>query len=186
MKILLKKCNFGFEELKALGHIVSGLIFVIDKNKLEAELLKTTPQNKKEMMSFLGFSSYSRQHLKDFAILAKSLYRICDQQTVFEMTQERINSYEKIRKALTETPLPVMTSWNIPFKLYIDACGDGLGVALHQVQIIYEKPTEDQFVTSQEKSNQHKPDMVQAKWSACFWYGNLRNYTIILMAVFLK
>ncbi|MBW0581674.1 hypothetical protein O181_121389 [Austropuccinia psidii MF-1] len=35
-----------------------------------------------------------------------------------------------------------MPDWNIPFKLYIDACGDGLGAALHQVQIIDEKPTE--------------------------------------------
>ncbi|MBW0593356.1 hypothetical protein O181_133071 [Austropuccinia psidii MF-1] len=101
MKISLKKCNFGFEELKALGHVVSGLSLGIDKNKVAAVLLKPIPQNKKEMMSFLGFSSYYRQHLKDFAILAKSLYRICDQQTLFERTQERIKAYEKIKQALT-------------------------------------------------------------------------------------
>ncbi|MBW0583688.1 hypothetical protein O181_123403 [Austropuccinia psidii MF-1] len=73
MEISLKKCNFGFEELEALGHIGSGLSLGIEKNKVEAVLLKPIPQNKKEMMSFLGFSSYYRQHLKDFAILAKSL-----------------------------------------------------------------------------------------------------------------
>ncbi|MBW0517782.1 hypothetical protein O181_057497 [Austropuccinia psidii MF-1] len=93
-------------------------------------------------MSFLGFASYYRQHLKYFAIIATSLYRICDQQTVFEMTQERIQAYEKIRKALTEAPLILIPDCNIPFKLYIDACGDGLGEALHQVQIIEDKPTE--------------------------------------------
>ncbi|MBW0578421.1 hypothetical protein O181_118136 [Austropuccinia psidii MF-1] len=142
MKISLKKCNFGFEELKALGNIVSGLSLGSDKNKVAAVLLKPIPQNKKEMMSFLGFSNYYRQHLKEFAILAKSLCRICDQQTVFEMTQERITAYEKIRKALTEAHLLLMTNWNIPFKLYIDACGDGLGEALNQVQIIDDKPTE--------------------------------------------
>ncbi|MBW0589049.1 hypothetical protein O181_128764 [Austropuccinia psidii MF-1] len=142
MKISLKKCNFGFEELKALGHIVSGLSFGIDKNKVAAVLLKPIPQNKKEMMSFLGFASYYRQHLKDFAILAKSLYRICDQQTVFEMTQEIIKPYEKMREALTEAPVLLMPDWNILFKLYIDVWGDGLGEALHQVQIIDDKPTE--------------------------------------------
>ncbi|MBW0576237.1 hypothetical protein O181_115952 [Austropuccinia psidii MF-1] len=93
-------------------------------------------------MSFLGFASYYRQHLKDFAILAKSLYRICDQQTVFEMTQGRIKAYEKVKKTLPEAPLLIITDWNIPFKLYIDACGDGLGAALHQVQIIDDKATE--------------------------------------------
>ncbi|MBW0586486.1 hypothetical protein O181_126201 [Austropuccinia psidii MF-1] len=86
MNISLKKFNFNFEELKALGHIVSGLSWGIDKNKVAAVILKPIPQNKREMISFLGFSSYYRQDLKGFAILAKSLYRICDQQTVLEMT----------------------------------------------------------------------------------------------------
>ncbi|MBW0532130.1 hypothetical protein O181_071845 [Austropuccinia psidii MF-1] len=34
-----------------------------------------------------------------------------------------------------------MPDWNRPFKLYIDSCGDGLRAALHQVQIIDDKPT---------------------------------------------
>ncbi|MBW0523223.1 hypothetical protein O181_062938 [Austropuccinia psidii MF-1] len=142
MNISLKKCNFGFEELKALGHIVSGLRLGIDKNKVADVLLKPIPQNKKEMISFLGFASYYRQHIKDFEILANSVYQSCDQQTVFEMTQERIKSYEKIRKALTEAPLLLMPDRNIPFKLYIDACRDGLGASLHQVQILNDKPIE--------------------------------------------
>ncbi|MBW0549207.1 hypothetical protein O181_088922 [Austropuccinia psidii MF-1] len=142
MDISIKKCNFGFEGLKALGHIVSGVSLGIDKDKVEAVLLKPITQNKKEMMSSFAFASYYRQHLKYVSILAKSLYRICDQQTVFEMTPESIKAYEKIKKALTEAPLLLMPGWNIPFKLYIDACGDGLGAALNQVQIIDDKPTE--------------------------------------------
>ncbi|MBW0463122.1 hypothetical protein O181_002837 [Austropuccinia psidii MF-1] len=61
MNISLKKCYFGFEELEALGHIVSGLNLGIDKSKVAAVLPKPIPQNKEEMMSFLGFSSYYRQ-----------------------------------------------------------------------------------------------------------------------------
>ncbi|MBW0573443.1 hypothetical protein O181_113158 [Austropuccinia psidii MF-1] len=186
LKISLKKYNFSFEELKALGHIVSSLSLGIAKNKVAEVLLKPIPQYKKEMMSFLGFASYYRQHWKDFEILAKSLYRICDQQTVFEMTQERIKDYEKIRKALTEAPSLLMPDWNIPSKLYIDACGVGLGATFIKSKLLMTNLQKDQLFTSQEKSNQQKPDMVQAKWSAYFWYGHLSNYTIILMAVFLK
>ncbi|MBW0552490.1 hypothetical protein O181_092205 [Austropuccinia psidii MF-1] len=58
------------------------------------------------------------------------------------MTQRRIENYEKIRRSLTEGPLLLIPDWNIPFKLYVDACGDRLGAGLHQVQIIDEKPTE--------------------------------------------
>ncbi|MBW0504720.1 hypothetical protein O181_044435 [Austropuccinia psidii MF-1] len=142
MKISLKKCSFGFGELKALGPIASGLSLAIEQNKVGTVLLKPIPQNTEDMVSFVGFSGYYRQHLKDFAILAKSLYIIRDKQTVFEITQERIKAYEKIRKALTEAPLLLIPDWNIRSKLYIEACGDGLGAALHQVQIINDKPTE--------------------------------------------
>ncbi|MBW0521564.1 hypothetical protein O181_061279 [Austropuccinia psidii MF-1] len=78
MKISLKKCHFAYSELKALGHIVSVLSLGIDKNKVAAVLLKPMPQTKR-MKSFLGFSGYYRQHIKEFARIAKSLYHLCDQ-----------------------------------------------------------------------------------------------------------
>ncbi|MBW0506109.1 hypothetical protein O181_045824 [Austropuccinia psidii MF-1] len=94
-------------------------------------------------MSLLGVDSYYRKHLKNFAIHSRSLHRICDQQTVFEMTQERIQAYENIRYALTKAPLLLMPDWKLLFKLHINACGQGLGAALNQVQIFNDKPYED-------------------------------------------
>ncbi|MBW0583896.1 hypothetical protein O181_123611 [Austropuccinia psidii MF-1] len=101
MKISLKKCHFGFKELKALGHVVSGLSLGIDKNKVAAVLLKPMPQNKKEIQSFLGFSGYYRQHIKDFASIARPLYKLCDKDTLFEMTVDRVKAFESLRKALS-------------------------------------------------------------------------------------
>ncbi|MBW0521766.1 hypothetical protein O181_061481 [Austropuccinia psidii MF-1] len=171
MKISLRKCNLGFHELKALGLVVSGLSLGFDKNKVATVLLKQMPQNQKEMMSFLGFSSYYSQHLKDFAIHARSLYRICDQQTVFEMTQERIQAYEKIRYALTNAPLLLMPDWKLPFKLYIDACGEGLGAALHQVQIVNDKPYEGPicFISRQIKPTEARYGASQIEFLCLVW-----------------
>ncbi|MBW0579628.1 hypothetical protein O181_119343 [Austropuccinia psidii MF-1] len=47
MKISLRKYHFAYSELKALGHVVSGLSLGIDKNKIAAVLLKPMPQTKK-------------------------------------------------------------------------------------------------------------------------------------------
>ncbi|MBW0575625.1 hypothetical protein O181_115340 [Austropuccinia psidii MF-1] len=79
------------------------------------------------------------------------------------MTQERNQAYDRIKYALTNAPLLLMPDWKLPFKLYIDACGEGLGAALHQVQIINDnaydgpicfisrqiKPTEARYGASQ-------------------------------------
>ncbi|MBW0511565.1 hypothetical protein O181_051280 [Austropuccinia psidii MF-1] len=141
MKISLKKGHFAYSELKALGHVVSGLSLGIDMNKVAEVLLKPVPQNKK-MKSFLGFSGYYRQHIKEFARIAKSLYQLCDQRKVYEMTEERVKAYEELKSSLTYSPFLLMPDWKLPFKLYIDACGEGLGAALHQTQSINDKPVE--------------------------------------------
>ncbi|MBW0535439.1 hypothetical protein O181_075154 [Austropuccinia psidii MF-1] len=49
IKNSLKKCDFAYSELKALGHVVSGLSLGIDKNKVAAVLLEAMPQTKKEI-----------------------------------------------------------------------------------------------------------------------------------------
>ncbi|MBW0528725.1 hypothetical protein O181_068440 [Austropuccinia psidii MF-1] len=180
MKISLKKCNFGFHELKGLGHVVLGLSLGFGKNKAAAVLLKQMPQNKKEMMSFLGFSSYYRQHLNDFAIHSRPLYRICDQQTVFEMTQERIQEYENIRYALTNAPLLLMPDWKIPFKISIDACGEGLVAVLHQVQIVNDKPFEGLicFISRQIKPTEARYGASQMECLFLVWALEKLNYDL--------
>ncbi|MBW0465986.1 hypothetical protein O181_005701 [Austropuccinia psidii MF-1] len=47
-----------------------------------------------------------------------------------------------------------MPDWKLPFKLYIDACVEGLGAALHQKQIINDKPVGGSICSS---SRQSKP-----------------------------
>ena len=54
MKISLPKCNFCFDELKALGHVVSGLTLGIDQNRVAAVVSKPIPSNLKEIQSFFG------------------------------------------------------------------------------------------------------------------------------------
>ncbi|MBW0549110.1 hypothetical protein O181_088825 [Austropuccinia psidii MF-1] len=178
MKISLKKCHFAFKELKALGHVVSDLSLEIDKTKVAAVLLKTMPQNKKEIQSFLGFAGYYRQHIKDFASIARPLYKLCDKDTVFEMSVDRVKAFESLRESLTTSPLLLMPDFKLPFKLYIDASGDGLGAALHQVQIINDKPVEGPkfFISRQIKPTETRCGASQMDCLCLVWALEKLNY----------
>ncbi|MBW0515231.1 hypothetical protein O181_054946 [Austropuccinia psidii MF-1] len=100
------------------------------------------PQNKKEIQSFVGFGGYSRKHSKEFESITRPLYKLCDKDTVFEMTVDRVKEFEPLRQALTTASLLLMPDFNLPFEINIDASGDGVVSALHQVHITNYKPVE--------------------------------------------
>ncbi|MBW0533702.1 hypothetical protein O181_073417 [Austropuccinia psidii MF-1] len=75
------------------------------------------------------------------------------------MTVDRVKAFGPLRQALTTAPLLLMPDFKLPFKLYIDASGDGLGAALHQVQIINDKHVEGPICFI---SRQIKP--TKARW----------------------
>ncbi|MBW0587020.1 hypothetical protein O181_126735 [Austropuccinia psidii MF-1] len=58
------------------------------------------------------------------------------------MTEERVKAYEELKNSLTNAPFLLMPDWKLPFKIYIDTCGEGLVAALHQTQIVDDKPVE--------------------------------------------
>ncbi|MBW0504266.1 hypothetical protein O181_043981 [Austropuccinia psidii MF-1] len=117
LKISLEKCNFGQQELLALGQKVSGLSLCIDQEKLAAVLQKPVPKNLKEMQYFLGFVSYYRNHIKSFSHIASSLYKLCLKDVVFEITKERRYAYERIKDELTNAPVLILPDFELPFKL---------------------------------------------------------------------
>ncbi|MBW0544250.1 hypothetical protein O181_083965 [Austropuccinia psidii MF-1] len=82
------------------------------------------------------------KHVNDFASIEKPIYKFCDKKTVFLMTVDRVKAFESLRQDLTTAPLLMIPEFKLSFNIYIDAYGDGLGAALHQVQIINHKPVE--------------------------------------------
>ncbi|MBW0546088.1 hypothetical protein O181_085803 [Austropuccinia psidii MF-1] len=139
----IEKCNLGKQELLALGHKVSGLSLAIDQNKAATVLQKPVPKTIKYRQYFLGFASYYGNHIKGFAHINSSLYKLCSKGVVFEITKERRDAYEGIKHELTNDPMLILPDFELPLKLYIDAaCSQGLGAALHQRQIINGEPRE--------------------------------------------
>ncbi|MBW0501173.1 hypothetical protein O181_040888 [Austropuccinia psidii MF-1] len=136
------------------------------------------PQIKKEIQSFLGFSRYFRQHIKYLSSIERPLYKLCDKDTVFEMTVDRVRAFESLRKALTTSPLLLMPDFNLPFKLYIDASGDELGAALHQVHIINDKPVEGPIclISRQIKQTEARYWASRMKFLCLVWALEKLNY----------
>ncbi|MBW0578998.1 hypothetical protein O181_118713 [Austropuccinia psidii MF-1] len=95
------------------------------------------------MKYFLGFSSYYRNHIKNFAHITSSLYKLCSKDVDYEITKERRDAYERIKHALTNAPVLILPDFELPLRLYIDAaCRQGLGATLHQRQIVDGEPRE--------------------------------------------
>ncbi|MBW0534936.1 hypothetical protein O181_074651 [Austropuccinia psidii MF-1] len=168
----VQKCNFGQQELLALGHKVSGLSLAIDQNEVAAVLQKPVPKNIKGMQSFLEFASYYRNHIKNFAHITSSLYKLCSKDVVFEITKERRDAYERIKHELTIEPALILPHFELPFKLYIDAaCSQGLGEDLHQRKIVDGEPREGVicYISRQLKDSEARYGATQTECLCLVW-----------------
>ncbi|MBW0468222.1 hypothetical protein O181_007937 [Austropuccinia psidii MF-1] len=75
------------------------------------------------MQSFLGFSTYYRNHIRHSSHIASSLYKLF-------LKDE-------------DAPVLILPDFKLLFNLYIDAaCSQGLEAALHQRQIVDDEPKE--------------------------------------------
>ncbi|MBW0539185.1 hypothetical protein O181_078900 [Austropuccinia psidii MF-1] len=94
------------------------------------------------------------------------------------MTVDRVKAFESLRQALTTSPLLLIPDFKLPFKLYIDASGDGLGAALHQVQIINDKPVEGPIciISSKIKPTEARYGLSKMECLCLFWALEKLNY----------
>ncbi|MBW0566845.1 hypothetical protein O181_106560 [Austropuccinia psidii MF-1] len=98
------------------------------------------------------------------------------------MTVDRVKGFKSLRQPLTTAPLLLMPDFKLPFNLYIDASGDGLGAALHQVQIVNDKPMERPicFISRQIKPTEARYGASQVEclchvWDSKIHQRNRRN-----------
>ncbi|MBW0547986.1 hypothetical protein O181_087701 [Austropuccinia psidii MF-1] len=118
------------------------------------------------MQYFLGVPSYYRNYIKTFVHITSSLYKLCSKYVIFEITKERRDAYGRIKHELTNAPVLILPTFELPFKLHIDeACSPGLGEALHQRKILDGEPREGVicYISRQLKDSEDRYGATQNK-----------------------
>ncbi|MBW0576761.1 hypothetical protein O181_116476 [Austropuccinia psidii MF-1] len=124
------------------------------------------------MQSLLGFASYYRNHIKNFAHITSSLYKLCSKDVVFEITKEKRDAYVRIKHELTNAPVLIFPDFELTLKLYTDAaCSQGLGEALHQRQIVDGEPREGVicYISRQLKDSESRYEATQTECLCLVW-----------------
>lgn len=101
----IAKCEFHVQEVKYLGLIVSTDGIQMDPVKVSAVKEWPTPQNVKDIQSFLGFANFYRRFIKRFATKANPLTRLTKKDTPFTWDDKCQTAFEELKEAFTSAPI---------------------------------------------------------------------------------
>ena len=133
LRLKPSKCAFFQRSVTYLGHVVSREGVSTDPEKVRKVASWPVPSSTKEIQSFLGFASYYRRFIKDFAAIANPLHRLTEKGAQFKWTAECERAFQQLRDSLTSTPILAHPDFNRPFILDTDASDTGIGAVLSQV-----------------------------------------------------
>jgi RNase H-like domain found in reverse transcriptase/Reverse transcriptase (RNA-dependent DNA polymerase) len=146
LKLNPEKCVFGAESVHYLGHVVSKDGVKTDPGKITAISEWQPPKTLKELRSFLGLASYYRRFVKGFANIAQPLHQVVTntheqfgkrnkRQDITNLWgPEQQSAFNRLKTALTTTPVLGYPDFTLPFILETDASSYGLGAVLSQKQ----------------------------------------------------
>ena len=90
------------------------------------------PKTKKEIKHALGVFSFYRNHVKDFAKIAKPLTDLTSSKVPFQLTEVEISAFEQLKRCIVEAPVLVAPNVGDPFRLYTDSSQCSVGSCLAQ------------------------------------------------------
>lgn len=97
LTVNLTKSEFGHAHITFLEHIVDQGQVSLVIAKVEAVASFPTPQNKKELMHFLGMAGYYRKFYQNFLIVTAPLTKLLRKQVKYH-----ISGHQPVRRLLSE------------------------------------------------------------------------------------
>lgn len=105
----------------------------MDPKKIAAITEWPTPQNVKEVESFIGFSNFYRRFIPNFSGIARPLHELTKKDVVFDWTPERQKSFDTLKTLFTTAPILKIADPNKPFVMECDCSDFALGAVLSQL-----------------------------------------------------
>ena len=178
LKLKPSKCFFFREEIKYLGHVVSGKGISTNPKKIEAVSKWPTPKTVYDVRSFLGFVGYYRRFIRNFSRITKPIREVITglenqskrsaKKTYIEWSDAADVAFEHLKAMCVSTPILAYPDYQLPFTLHTDSSTDGLGAVLYQKQdgklrvIAYASRS-----VSKAESNYPAHKFLALKWAVC-------------------
>nr|GEW96738.1 reverse transcriptase domain-containing protein [Tanacetum cinerariifolium] len=139
LAMLLKKppesleipASFLFHEL-FYGKKISKSRIEVDRAKVDFIANLPHPTTVKGVRSFLGHAGFYRRFIQDFSKIKRPMTHLLEKETPFVFSNDCVDTFDTLKKKLTEAPILVVPDWNLPFELMCDASDFAIGAVLGQ------------------------------------------------------
>nr|GEW60549.1 reverse transcriptase domain-containing protein [Tanacetum cinerariifolium] len=135
-----EKYHFMCREGIVLGHKISKSGIEVDREKVDVIAKLHHPTTVKGVRSFLGHAGFYRRFIQDFLKITRPMTHLLEKETPFIFSKECIESFNTLKKKLTEAPILVVPDWNLPFELMCDASDYAIGAVLGQHKLKHFQP----------------------------------------------
>nr|GEV28471.1 reverse transcriptase domain-containing protein [Tanacetum cinerariifolium] len=127
-----EKCHFMVKEGIVLGHKISKSEIVVDRDKVDVIAKLPHMTSVKGVQSFLGHAGFYRQFIQNFSKIVWPMTHLLEKETPFIFSKECIESFNTLKKKLTEAPILVAPDWDLPFEIMYDASDYAVAAVLGQ------------------------------------------------------
>ena len=134
LKLKPSKCHLFQKEVVFLGHTVSEHGISTSPEKITAVQSWPIPENVSQLRSYLGFCSYYRKFVKNYADIAKPLTVLTGKGIEWCWSEDCQKAFDILKDQLTNAPVMAHPSPDGMFILDTDASDYGIGAVLSQIQ----------------------------------------------------
>ncbi|GJV73613.1 reverse transcriptase domain-containing protein [Tanacetum coccineum] len=129
-----EKSHFMVKEGIVLGHKISKSGLEVDRAKVGRCISKLPHPDycQRCPFSFLGHAGFYRRFIQDFSKIARPMTHLLEKETPFFFSEECIDSFNTLKRKLTEAPILIAPDWDLPFELMCDASDFAIGAVLGQ------------------------------------------------------
>lgn len=133
LTINLRKSKFCRRELRYLGYIVGEGKLKPDPSKINSITDIPIPKTTRDVRRFLGMASWFRRFIRNYAEITASITSTLKKGKPFCFDGQAIESFNKLKVALTTSPVLSHPVFDKRFYVQCDASNLGIGAVLYQL-----------------------------------------------------